>query len=144
MARVRRFLALSPDERRLLVYAVILLPLVRASLALSSYRRTAMWLAALMSALPARSGSGERTSHAGVVEFAVATAARRGLVRASCLPRGLVVWALLRRDGVDATLRFGVRRHLGRFEAHAWVETRQPQVGVPSTGGFVPLETPLS
>ncbi len=144
MSPVRRFLALSSDERRLFVHAVILLPLVRMSLALFGYRRTAMCLAAFVRALPSRLAPAVPASHASNVEFAVAAAARRGFVRASCLPRGLVVWTLLCRDGIDATLKFGVRRRRGRFEAHAWVETRHTRLDTLQSGGFVPLDTPLS
>jgi hypothetical protein len=40
--------------------------------------------------------------------------------RARCLEQSLVLWAMLRRSGIDARLRLGVRPH--PFEAHAWVE----------------------
>jgi hypothetical protein len=39
----------------------------------------------------------------------------------SCLRLSLLVWWLLRRKGVPAELRIGVRQH-GGFSAHAWVE----------------------
>jgi hypothetical protein len=39
-----------------------------------------------------------------------------------CLVRSLVVVWLLRRRGIAAELRLGVRTLTGRFEAHAWVE----------------------
>lgn len=42
---------------------------------------------------------------------------RRGL---DCLPRSLTLYLLLRRRGVPATLRIGVKRY--PFGAHAWVE----------------------
>ena len=37
-----------------------------------------------------------------------------------CLPRSLAIYVLLRRQGVPATLRIGVKRF--PFAAHAWVE----------------------
>ena len=37
-----------------------------------------------------------------------------------CLPRSLTLFVLLRRRGVPATLRIGVKRY--PFGAHAWVE----------------------
>ena len=40
--------------------------------------------------------------------------------RLDCLPRSLAIYALLRRQGVPATLRIGVKRF--PFAAHAWVE----------------------
>jgi transglutaminase-like putative cysteine protease len=39
----------------------------------------------------------------------------------SCLRQSLLVWWLLRRKGVPAELRIGVRTQEG-FTAHAWVE----------------------
>jgi hypothetical protein len=44
-----------------------------------------------------------------------------------CLVRSLVVVWLLRRRGIAAEFRLGVRTLTGRFEAHAWVE----HLGVP-------------
>ena len=40
--------------------------------------------------------------------------------RLDCLPRSLAIYVLLRRQGVPATLRIGVKRF--PFGAHAWVE----------------------
>lgn len=40
--------------------------------------------------------------------------------RLNCLPRSLAIYVLLRRRGVPATLRIGVKRF--PFAAHAWVE----------------------
>ena len=40
--------------------------------------------------------------------------------RLDCLPRSLTICVLLRRRGVPATLRIGVKRF--PFAAHAWVE----------------------
>jgi len=40
--------------------------------------------------------------------------------RLDCLPRSLAIYVLLRRQGVPATLRIGVKRF--PFAAHAWVE----------------------
>lgn len=42
--------------------------------------------------------------------------------RALCLEQSLTLWVLLRRSGVDADLRLGVRPY--PFGAHAWVEHR--------------------
>ena len=40
--------------------------------------------------------------------------------RKDCLPQALTLFVLLRRRGVPATLRIGVKRY--PFAAHAWVE----------------------
>ncbi len=40
----------------------------------------------------------------------------------SCLAESLALWWLLRRKGIDANLKIGVRTLTGVFESHAWVE----------------------
>lgn len=40
--------------------------------------------------------------------------------RPDCLPRALAAFVVLRRSGVDASLRVGARKY--PFAAHAWVE----------------------
>jgi drug/metabolite transporter (DMT)-like permease len=52
----------------------------------------------------------------------VGIAAGPGTLRASCLRRSLLLWWLLRHDGIEAVLRVGVNRDGGRLQAHAWVE----------------------
>jgi hypothetical protein len=42
--------------------------------------------------------------------------------RASCLRRSLILWWLLRRQGIESTLRVGVRQGPTGLAAHAWVE----------------------
>ena len=52
----------------------------------------------------------------------VDVAARHLPWQPSCLPRSLVLWFLLRRQGVPAELRLGVQKRRQQLEAHAWVE----------------------
>lgn len=40
----------------------------------------------------------------------------------NCLKKSLVLWYLLRCQGIVSELRIGVRREQGEFQAHAWVE----------------------
>lgn len=50
-------------------------------------------------------------------------AASQHLPRTRCLPRALVLEALLRQAGIDADLRIGVAKTPARgLVAHAWVE----------------------
>jgi hypothetical protein len=41
---------------------------------------------------------------------------------ANCLKKSLVLWGLLRRQGIESELRIGVQKEAGNFAAHAWVE----------------------
>jgi hypothetical protein len=52
----------------------------------------------------------------------VGIAARHHLLPMSCLPRSLVLQALLARHGIEAELRFGVRMEDRGLQAHAWLE----------------------
>lgn len=53
----------------------------------------------------------------------VGMASRHGLCAATCLRQALVLWFLLRRRGMPAELRIGVRKTAEGLEAHAWVES---------------------
>jgi len=52
----------------------------------------------------------------------VRAAANHGPFHGNCLRQSLVLWWLLRRQGVESELRIGVRKAGARFEAHAWIE----------------------
>ncbi|HKE07531.1 MAG TPA: lasso peptide biosynthesis B2 protein, partial [Candidatus Acidoferrum sp.] len=39
-----------------------------------------------------------------------------------CLEESLILWYLLRKQGIASRLRIGVRKVNEKFEAHAWVE----------------------
>jgi hypothetical protein len=70
----------------------------------------------------------------------VRVAATYGPFRAKCLPRAIVLWSMLRHDGVAAELRLGVRHGDRGFEAHAWVEVGGlPLDEQPEAVPFVPL-----
>jgi len=103
--------------------AIVLLPLVGASLRLRGYKRTHEWLQARRAR---RSLSLPQTaSSTNIVETTcrmVRAAVRHGLPGASCLDESLTLWHLLRLQGISATMRIGVRKQADPFEAHAWVE----------------------
>lgn len=115
--RSRTFLGLPPARRRLFLEAWALLPPVWLALRSRGFRRVHE---SIERASPGARPPGPDPT-ADVVE-AVHLAARYAPVPVNCLLRSLVLVRLLRRRGVAADLRFGVRRNEGRFEAHAWVE----------------------
>jgi hypothetical protein len=107
----------------LLAQALALLPLTALALRIVGFRR---WQAALARLAPVGAPPPEGDEvvvlrQARMVARMVEAAARHGPYRASCLPRSLTLWWLLRRRGINADLRIGVRKEAGRFEAHAWV-----------------------
>jgi hypothetical protein len=120
---IRRILELPWAERWLLMQAIVVLPLV--SLALEMFGPGCCYRGLERSApmagnrRPAGTVARLRASRTG---WLVQVAARRGLIRASCLAQSMTLWWLLRRQRIAAELRIGVRKRKGRLEAHAWAE----------------------
>jgi len=108
---------MAPAERRLLVLALIAVPLAVAGLRTVGMRRTQ----SILRRLPSASLCGGRIEPSRVARI-VEIASRRGIIRAKCLPLSLTLQSLLAGSGVSADLRLGVRKYGGRLEAHAWVE----------------------
>ncbi len=120
MSRLRKFLDLPADERRLLLSALGGLPLVTAGVFLLGYKRMRTLLAgAQIQAQPATTAQGAEAER---VARAVRLAATRGPTQGTCLSRALLLWRMLNRRGIPAEVRFGVRAGDSDMEAHAWVE----------------------
>jgi hypothetical protein len=120
----RRLRSLDRGQWRIVGMSLVLLPLVSLGLRSRGFRWTSSWLARWSDA-PAREPS-LRASRAAAE--AVALVAGRRVVGARCLGRSLVLWAALRRRGVDAELVVGAQApERGVLPAHAWVEV----LGVP-------------
>lgn len=124
MHRFARFLALSRSQKRLLVHALIALPLCVASLKVTGFRRLHAILArsAPLDGRPAAETSGAGRDTVAMTVWAVRVAARHGLTRGHCLEQSLALWWLLRWQHLDSSIRFGARRQDSKLEAHAWVE----------------------
>ena len=58
----------------------------------------------------------------------------------TCLPRSLTLWWILRRQGVEAELRMGVRKDSERIAAHAWVVCHGTVIGETEHDQFMPFE----
>lgn len=60
--------------------------------------------------------------------------------RTTCLVRALAGWLMLRRRGIPAVVRFGVRLDDGKLAAHAWLLVNGVAVlGGAEAGGFTPI-----
>ena len=116
------FWRLSQSDRRLLLQALALFPLVALSLRLWGMKRTQSllirWFPARVTPIKRADCSAQVWTTARMVRVA----ARYNALWANCLKRSLVLWFLLRRQGIESQLRIGVRRQQGKFEAHAWLE----------------------
>ncbi len=125
MRELAKLRALTGAERRLLIVAYAATPLVAGGLSVLGFRR----LHAAMAGWPRPRSAGFPTEQAASVRAlcvskVVTIAAGRGPFRASCLGRSLLLWWLLKRDGIETILRVGVHRENGTLHAHAWVEYR--------------------
>ncbi len=122
---LRKLLALSGAERRVLLESAALLTLTAAGLRLFGLRRVYRWMGRHTSrpapAQPAPDGAFPQRAAAGVRRAA------RPLPYATCLPQSMTLWWLLQRRGIQSELRLGVRKEGGDLKAHAWVEVE----GVP-------------
>jgi len=103
--------------------AAMLLPLVRWSLRLRGYGAT---FALLQKRIPSQAANLESPPDARDKVQAtcrmVRAAMRYSLAEFTCLEESLTLWYLLRKQGIHACLRIGVRKENEKFEAHAWVE----------------------
>lgn len=119
----QRYRKLDPEARKLFWQAALLLRLESLSLRMRGFRRTREALERrlqLTQSQPSRSEPAvetvERTARM------VRAALHYGVGRPTCLAESLGLWYLLRKQGLDADLRIGVRKTAQQFEAHAWVE----------------------
>jgi hypothetical protein len=129
----RHFWQLGRDERLILVEAWCLLPLVDGCLRAGSFEIARRALGVLLKAIP-RTGRGKQLD---LERFSwlVKVASQRWPWPIRCLPRAIVLEALLRRSGVDCALQIGARREDGELRAHAWVEHEGRPIGEASDVG---------
>jgi hypothetical protein len=121
----RRLPGLPRDERRMLIGAAAMLPLVTLSLWIVGLKSTSSMLARFSSSTGTRHALAVDPSQRAVrVGALVAAASAYGLVRGTCLAQSLTIAWLLRRRGILTDLRIGVCRQHARLEAHAWIEYR--------------------
>jgi hypothetical protein len=120
LARLRRWWALPPSERRDVLVLCLLLPALAASLRVSGYRATRARVDRASS--PSRRTGPPSASHAQRLAELAAIAGRQGPLKSTCLPQALAVLLLLRRRGADPDIKFGVDRLGATPDMHAWVE----------------------
>lgn len=117
-----KFVKLESEERWELIQAMILLPMVGTTLRILGVKGTWRMLQG-WGVTPRRLPTDSK-----IYEIATRTtrladiAARHGRYGGNCLSRSLLLLWLLRRRGIPCGLRIGVRKILGEFQAHAWVE----------------------
>jgi hypothetical protein len=112
----------SRQECQWLLAAAALLPAVSVMLRLRGLGSCLALCRRLVVTQQDRATSAQAYGDVAAIGRMVRLAAVYGPYRASCLPRSVVLWVLLRHRGLSPDIRIGVRKPGLRFEAHAWVE----------------------
>ena len=123
-AKCRRFMRLPQQQRLLVLRAIVYIPLTMMGLRAMGFRR---WKELVEHCLLGMSHPRalELTAQfetAACVTRAVRSAELHGPNEPNCLERSMVLWWLLRQEGIEGELHVGARKTESRFEAHAWVE----------------------
>jgi hypothetical protein len=101
----------------------ILGPVISVVLRILGYTKTREWLQGrLASQAHVSLESSEIVCRLEMTCRMVRAVERYSIVSVTCLEESLLLWYLLGRQGITVTIRIGVRKPAGKFEAHAWVE----------------------
>jgi hypothetical protein len=110
-------------EQSILIRAIFMLPLTALALRVAGLTR---WQAVLSKTTPLHKDPGKKPAdsiqQARITARMLGVANRHGIGRANCLEQSVTLWWLLGRQGIESSLRVGVRKQADRLEAHAWVE----------------------
>jgi hypothetical protein len=104
----------SPERRRLLTRAAVMLSIASGAVALLPFKRAIR--------LGCVSARGPKATISDCV-WAIEAAARTLPWRTMCIEKGLALQRMLRRGGEEAVLHYGIRHHpdTSELEAHVWV-----------------------
>ena len=140
MRSLRKLLALTRHERRLLLRAALLLAVVRLALGRLPFTTLSRLVVGRQPTGPAAPSDAWLAED---VIWAVTAISRRAPGWTTCLTQALTVQAMLARRGLASRLHVGVVRGAqGQLEGHAWVE-RDGRIliggSAPEVRRFVPL-----
>lgn len=117
----KRWANFNREQKKLFFYSLVYLKAASFLLVLFRYQDVYNFL---KSRVPIHRAVSSEIAKSLAIEMAevVEVAARRRLISATCLRRSLVLWYLLRKEGIDSNLRFGVQKAGTKIMGHAWVE----------------------
>lgn len=119
--KFKKLAKLSFSDWRALLLALVALPLIALSLRTKGYKWTRQRLHPNTTATESPPAI-DQLVLAQSISRMVFLAAIYGPYRANCLKKSLTTWWLLGRRGIPSTLKIGVNKQDGDFNAHAWVE----------------------
>ena len=142
LSKLSKFSALSWPERRLLLQAMLLLPLFWAGLRVFGWSRLHLWAARS----PVTGNASRPDVEPAGIGALINVAAAHLPLPSTCLTRSLLLVWLLGRRGVRSELRIGVRMIEGGIESHAWVEHEGRPINDTSgtSARFAVFDRPLS
>jgi len=114
--RLKQLEELTFTEWRVLLSAILLLPMIALVLKSIGFKKTQTFLSNHLTK--------KQLEEAQSVARMVSIAANHGFYSANCLKKSLLTWWLLGRRGIATDLKIGVNKETGDFNAHAWVEYR--------------------
>ena len=109
-------------EKVLLTRFVFCLPWVSLSLRFFGYLRTRNFLLRFIHQELLHPANRDELVKAQRDAQLLAIAGRRGLISATCLRQSVLLEYYLKRQGLAAEMKIGVRKENDLFDAHAWVE----------------------
>ena len=123
--RLKQLEELTFTEWRVLLSAILLLPMIALVLKSIGFKKTQTFLSNHLTKKPKISIHEDmQLEEAESVARMVSIAANHGFYSANCLKKSLLTWWLLGRRGIATELKIGVNKETGGFNAHAWVEYR--------------------
>jgi hypothetical protein len=116
------FNQLDNTERKLVGQAFVLLWLVSGGLKLRKLQTIQSWLAYWYPYTTEKNQQAMQQLQ--IIKDSVRRVqlASRYTPSARCLQRSLILWALLRQQGIEAELKIAAKKNSPTFEAHAWLE----------------------
>lgn len=117
-----KFLALPFREKVLLARFISCLPWVSFSIRFFGYRATRHFLSRFMRRTDLRPATDAELMQAKRCAELLQIAGRHGFISATCLRQSVLLEYWLKRQGLAATIKIGVRKEQDLFDAHAWVE----------------------
>lgn len=120
--KLNTFLKLSFLEKSLVIQGLILLPLIHFYLQLKGLKKTQV----LLTKLVPKFKQINNNNHNNLSQiFRIAKTIKiisKYYPFATCLRQSLLLWYLLKKEGIESKLCIGVRKEKKQLLAHAWVE----------------------
>ncbi|MEO8001895.1 MAG: lasso peptide biosynthesis B2 protein [Arenimonas sp.] len=118
----RKWFALTWQEKSLLLQFIFWLPWIAFSLKFFGYLRTRNFLSRHVAKSELHQADTAELARAERIAQLLSIAGRHGFMYATCLRQSVLLEYWLKRQGLAAEIKIGVRKENAMFDAHAWVE----------------------